>query len=65
MSRVRRPRSSGLRPPAISCWVWTKNSISRMPPRPSLMLCPPTAIVSWPRWSWIWRLIEWMSAIAA
>ena len=46
MSSVRRPRSFGLRPPAISCWVWTKNSISRMPPRPSLMLWPRTAIVA-------------------
>ena len=38
MSSVRRPRSAGLRPPAMSCWVWTKNSISRMPPRPSFRL---------------------------
>ena len=37
---VARSRSSGIRPPAISCCVWTKNSISRMPPRPSLMLWP-------------------------
>ncbi len=40
LERAARPRSSGLRPPAMSCWVWTKNSISRMPPRPSLMLWP-------------------------
>ena len=37
-SACRRSRNSGWRPPAINCWVWTKNSISRMPPRPSLML---------------------------
>src|SRR5262249_34361007 len=42
--RVARKRSSGLRPPAINCWVWTKNSISRMPPRPSFTLWPSTAI---------------------
>ena len=38
------PRTRRLlsRPPAINCWVWAKNSISRMPPRPSLTLCPPT-----------------------
>ena len=42
-------RNCGLRPPAISCWVCAKNSISRMPPRPSLMLWPATAISPWPR----------------
>src|SRR4029078_174108 len=46
---VSRPRSAGLRPPAISCWVCAKNSISRMPPRPRLMLCPFTAISALPR----------------
>ena len=54
-----------MRPPQISCCVWAKNSISRMPPRPSLMLCPATAMRAPPRWALIWRLIEWMSWIAA
>ena len=36
----RRCAASGSRPPKISCWVWAKNSISRMPPRPSLTLWP-------------------------
>ena len=58
-------RKAGWRPPRISCWVWAKNSISRMPPRPSLMLWPATAISPWPAWAWIWRLMEWMSSIAA
>ena len=40
--RVPRSRSAGMRPPQISCWVWTKNSISRIPPRPSLTLWPAT-----------------------
>ena len=31
-------RNWGRLPPAINCWVWTKNSISRMPPRPSFTL---------------------------
>ena len=52
-------------PPKTSCWVWTKNSISRMPPRPSLMSWPATAIVSCPRTAWICRFIAWMSAMAA
>jgi hypothetical protein len=26
---------------------------------------PATAISPWPLWAWIWRLIEWTSAIAA
>ena len=39
---VSEARRSGWRPPAISCWVCTKNSISRMPPRPTLMLWPAT-----------------------
>ena len=42
MSSVRAPRIRGRRPPKISCWVWTKNSISRMPPRPSLTSWPGT-----------------------
>ena len=46
VASVSRPRSSGCRPPAMSCWVCAKNSISRMPPRPSLMLWPSTAIVA-------------------
>ena len=33
----------GSRPPRISCWVCAKNSISRMPPRPSLTSWPATA----------------------
>ncbi len=37
-SSVGRTRSSGWRPPAINCWVCAKNSISRMPPRPTLTL---------------------------
>ena len=48
MSSVRAPRRRGRRPPKISCWVWTKNSISRMPPRPSLTSWPATAISAWP-----------------
>ena len=32
---------------------------------PSLMLWPATAIVPCPPCAWIWRLIEWMSSIAA
>ena len=49
VSTVPRPRSSSWRPPAMSCWVCAKNSISRMPPRPSLILWPSTAISPWPR----------------
>ncbi len=45
--------------------VWAKNSISRMPPRPILMSWPLTATLPPPLWAWIWRLIEWMSWIAA
>ena len=40
----RRRAARGMRPPQISCCVWAKNSISRMPPRPSLMLWPATAM---------------------
>ena len=58
-------RSAGMRPPQISCCVWAKNSISRMPPRPILMSCPSTAIRPPPLCAWICRLIEWMSSIAA
>ena len=49
MASVPRPRSAWWRPPAISCCVCTKNSISRMPPRPSFTLWPSTAISPWPR----------------
>ena len=49
MSRVAAPRRRGRRPPKMSCWVWTKNSISRMPPRPSLTSCPGTVTTAWPR----------------
>ena len=63
--RSPRRRSAGLRPPKISCWVWAKNSISRMPPRPSLTLWPSTLTALPPRWASIWRLIEWMSWMAA
>ena len=35
-------RSSGSRPPVMSWRVWVKNSISRMPPRPSLTSWPGT-----------------------
>ena len=65
ISTVRRPRSAGRRPPNTSCCVWTKNSISRMPPRPSLMSWPATAMASCPRTTWIWRFIAWMSAMVA
>ncbi len=65
MASVRAPRSAGRRPPKISCCVCTKNSISRMPPRPSLTSWPATATSSWPRTAWIWRFIAWMSAMAA
>ena len=37
---VPRTRRSGSRPPAMIWRVWVKNSISRMPPRPSFMSCP-------------------------
>ena len=58
--------SEGSRPPRISCWVWTKNSISRMPPRPSFRSAPwrVEPLVDLVQ-AWIWRLIEWMSAMAA
>ena len=49
VSQVARWRSAGLRPPKISCWVWAKNSISRMPPRPSLTLWPSTLTALPPR----------------
>ena len=62
--RARRA-AAGMRPPQISCCVWAKNSISRMPPRPSLTSWPATAIRPPPRCASIWRLIEWMSWIAA
>ena len=45
-SQVARTRSWGMRPPQISCWVWAKNSISRMPPRPILMSWLSTAILA-------------------
>jgi len=63
--RVVGERRLGSLPPRISCCVCTKNSISRMPPRPSFMLWPATTSFSWPAWAWICRLIEWMSSIAA
>jgi hypothetical protein len=46
--RKRIGRAARMPPPAISCWVCTKNSISRMPPRPSLMLWPATAMLAKP-----------------
>ena len=64
-SQVGPTRSSCSRPPQISCCVWAKNSISRIPPRPVLMSCPSTAIRPPPRCALIWRLIEWMSWMAA
>ena len=64
-AQVAGARTSGRRPPRISCWVWTKNSISRMPPRPTLRSWPATRIRLWPRCALICRLIEWMSRIAA
>ena len=33
-SRVAGTRTEGSRPPWIICWIWTKNSTSRIPPRP-------------------------------
>ena len=65
VERVAARAARGWRPPAISCWVCTKNSISRMPPRPTLMLWPATPIVPKPRKAWIWRFMAWMSAMAA
>ena len=46
-------------PLAAACdqLLGAKNSISRMPPRPSLMLWPATAIVAKPWKAWIWRFI--------
>ncbi|MNY64301.1 hypothetical protein D3C86_2013900 [compost metagenome] len=53
------------RPPAMSCWVWVKNSISRMPPRPSLTLCPSTRMSPTFLEMLIWRFIAWISAMVA
>ncbi|MNT10055.1 hypothetical protein D3C72_1448680 [compost metagenome] len=38
VARVERSRSSASRPPRINWNTWARNSISRMPPRPSLTL---------------------------
>ena len=35
-SSVAGRRTDGSRPPWIICWIWTKNSTSRIPPRPRL-----------------------------
>ena len=43
----------------------SRKAISRMPPRPSLILCPLIAISPPPRCAVICRLMEWMSSIAA
>ncbi len=58
-------RKLGLRPPSINCWVWQKNSTSRMPPRPILILCPSNEIFANPLWVWICDLIAWISSMAA
>jgi hypothetical protein len=50
----------------MSWRVWAKNSISRIPPGPSLMSAPGSAPgENRPFWARILRSISWVSSIAA
>ena len=44
-------RTEASRPPWIICWIWTKNSTSRIPPRPRFRSKPGPISALWAKWS--------------